>query len=35
VKYGPEPLSAFLDRYVTGHKAGHLDQLRARAAPGA
>lgn len=35
VKYGPEPLSAFLDRYVTGHKAGHLDQLRALAAPGA
>jgi hypothetical protein len=28
VKYGPEPLSAFLDRYVIGHKAGHLDQLR-------
>ena len=35
VKYGPEPLSAFLDRYVTGHKSGHLDQLRALAAPGA
>jgi hypothetical protein len=34
VKYGPEPLSAFLDRYVLGHKAGHLDQLRALAAPG-
>jgi len=29
VKYGPEPLSAFLDRYVVGHKAGHLDQIRA------
>ena len=29
VKYGPEPLSAFLDRYVLGHKAGHLEQLRA------
>jgi DinB superfamily len=29
VKYGPEPLSAFFDRYVLGHKAGHLDQLRA------
>ncbi|HEV8623622.1 MAG TPA: DinB family protein [Acidimicrobiia bacterium] len=29
VKYGPEPLSAFFDRYVVGHKAGHLDQLRA------
>ncbi|MEW6472133.1 MAG: DinB family protein [Actinomycetota bacterium] len=28
VKYGPEPLSAFFDRYVIGHKAGHLDQLR-------
>jgi hypothetical protein len=27
VKYGPEPLSAFFDRYVIGHKAGHLDQL--------
>jgi hypothetical protein len=32
VKYGPEPLSAFFDRYVIGHKAGHLDQLRALAA---
>jgi len=31
VKYGPEPLSAFFDRYVTGHKAGHLDQLRSLA----
>jgi hypothetical protein len=31
VKYGPEPLSAFFDRYVVGHKAGHLDQLRALA----
>ena len=29
VKYGPEPLSAFFDRYVVGHKAGHLEQLRA------
>lgn len=29
VKYGKEPLSAFLDRYVLAHKAGHLDQLRA------
>lgn len=29
VKYGPEPLSAFIDRYVVGHKAGHLDQIRA------
>ena len=28
VKYGPEPLTSFFDRYVTGHKAGHLDQLR-------
>ncbi|MGH8997999.1 MAG: DinB family protein [Acidimicrobiia bacterium] len=28
VKYGSEPLTAFLDRYVLGHKAGHLDQLR-------
>ena len=34
VKYGPEPLTAFLDRYVIGHKAGHLDQLRALAASG-
>jgi hypothetical protein len=32
VKYGPEPLFAFFDRYVVGHKAGHLDQLRALAA---
>ena len=31
VKYGPEPLSAFLDRYVLDHKAGHLEQLRALA----
>jgi hypothetical protein len=29
VKYGPEPLTAFFDRYVVGHKAAHLDQLRA------
>jgi hypothetical protein len=29
LKYGVEPLSAFLDRYVIGHKAGHLDQIRA------
>lgn len=29
VKYGPEPLTAFLDRYVIGHKSGHLDQIRA------
>jgi len=27
VKYGEEPLSSFLDRYVLGHKAGHLQQL--------
>jgi len=26
-RYGDEPLTAFLDRYVTGHKRGHLDQL--------
>jgi hypothetical protein len=32
VKYGPEPLSAFLDRYVISHKSGHLDQLRSLAA---
>jgi len=29
VKYGPEPLAAFFDRYVIDHKAGHLEQLRA------
>lgn len=29
VKYGREPLSNFMDRYVVGHKAGHLDQIRA------
>ena len=29
VKYGPEPLSAFFDRYVIAHKTGHLEQLRA------
>ncbi len=28
VKYGAEPLTAFLDRYVLGHKTSHLDQLR-------
>lgn len=28
VKYGPEPMTAFFDRYVIGHKAGHLEQLR-------
>ena len=33
VKYGPEPLSAFLDRYVIDHKTGHLEQLRALARP--
>ena len=32
VKYGPEPLTAFFDRYIVGHKAGHLAQLRALAA---
>ncbi len=26
-KYGAEPLPAFLDRYVLGHKRAHLDQL--------
>lgn len=26
-KYGAEPLTAFLARYVLGHKRGHLDQL--------
>lgn len=29
VKYGREPLWNFMDRYVIGHKAGHLDQIRA------
>jgi hypothetical protein len=28
-KYGTEPMTAFLDRYLLGHKRGHLDQLRA------
>lgn len=26
-KYGTEPMTAFLDRYVIGHKRGHLNQL--------
>ena len=26
-KYGPEPLRAFLDRYVIGHKQAHVEQL--------
>lgn len=26
-KYGVEPMTEFLDRYVLGHKRGHLDQL--------
>ena len=29
VKYGEEPLTAFLDRYILGHKAAHSEQLRA------
>lgn len=29
VKYGEEPLTAFLDRYLLGHKAAHARQLRA------
>ncbi len=29
VKHGREPLSAFIDRYIVGHKAGHLEQIRA------
>jgi len=33
VKYGEEPLAAFLDRYVIGHKAAHLEQLGALSAP--
>lgn len=28
VKYGREPLAGFMERYVVGHKAGHLDQIR-------
>jgi hypothetical protein len=28
VKYGAEPFTAFLDRYVVGHKAAHVEQLR-------
>jgi hypothetical protein len=27
VKYGEEPLAAYLDRYVIEHKAGHIAQL--------
>lgn len=27
-KYGAEPLIAYLERYVLGHKAAHVDQLR-------
>lgn len=27
VKYGVEPLSSFLTRYVIGHKHGHIEQL--------
>lgn len=35
VKYGDEPLHAYLQRYVVGHKEAHLDQLeRALAAVG-
>jgi len=26
-KYGPDPLTKFLDRYVLGHKAAHIQQL--------
>jgi uncharacterized damage-inducible protein DinB len=29
VKYGTEPLSAFLTRYAVGHKAAHVEQLQA------
>jgi DinB superfamily len=28
VKYGTEPLTAFLSRYLVGHKQEHVDQLR-------
>ncbi len=34
VKYGREPLSAFLDRYVVEHKRGHIAQLERLATPG-
>ncbi|MDQ1669934.1 MAG: hypothetical protein QOE40_1995 [Actinomycetota bacterium] len=34
VKYGEEPLAAFLDRYVIGHKQGHVEQLRAAVGAG-
>lgn len=27
VRHGAEPLTSFLERYVIGHKAGHLEQL--------
>ena len=27
VKYGQEPLRAYLGRYILGHKEGHVDQL--------
>ncbi|MGH9299541.1 MAG: DinB family protein, partial [Acidimicrobiales bacterium] len=27
VKYGSEPMTVFLERYVLGHKAGHIRQL--------
>lgn len=27
-KYGEEPLIAYLERYVLGHKSAHVDQLR-------
>ncbi len=33
VKYGDEPLTEFLHRYVIGHKAGHLRQLEAMVGP--
>jgi hypothetical protein len=28
VKYGEEPLTNYLERYVVGHKRAHVDQLR-------
>jgi hypothetical protein len=28
VKYGSEPMIQFLDRYLVGHKAAHLEQVR-------
>ena len=34
VRYGPEPLTTYLDRYILGHKLSHLEQLRQLRAEG-